>query len=113
MTIKHGLMVAALATVAIAVWILEPGQYLSLDYLKAQQLAQRAYVELHPLQSSVLCFGIYMIATALSIPGAVAMTLAAGAVFGLLWNADCVIRKHGRRDTRVSHGALCAPRFRN
>jgi len=84
-TIKHGLMVAALATVAIAVWILEPGQYLSLDYLKAQQLALRAYVELHPLQSSVLCFGIYMIATALSIPGAVAMTLAAGAVFGLLW----------------------------
>ncbi|WP_409523196.1 FAD-dependent oxidoreductase [Nitrincola sp. MINF-07-Sa-05] len=58
---------------------------LSLDNLKAQQLALESWRDQHPLMSSLVFFGIYVLVTALSLPGAAVMTLAGGAIFGLLW----------------------------
>ncbi|MGE0485715.1 MAG: FAD-dependent oxidoreductase [Gammaproteobacteria bacterium] len=75
------LIVAALVLIAV----LEPGRYLNLDYLKTQQAGLQAAVATHPVRASLLCFAIYAVATALSVPGAVVMTLAAGAVFGTAW----------------------------
>ena len=49
-----------------------------------------AYVAAYPLRASLICFGIYVAATALSVPGAIVMTLAVGAVFGLIWGAVIV-----------------------
>ena len=36
-----------------------------------------------PLETGLLYFAVYVVATAVSIPGAVILTLAAGAMFGL------------------------------
>jgi pyruvate/2-oxoglutarate dehydrogenase complex dihydrolipoamide dehydrogenase (E3) component/uncharacterized membrane protein YdjX (TVP38/TMEM64 family) len=61
------------------------GQYLSLQSLKDQQAAIEAFRAKDPLLSIAGFFVIYVIVTALSFPGAALMTLAGGAIFGLLW----------------------------
>jgi pyruvate/2-oxoglutarate dehydrogenase complex dihydrolipoamide dehydrogenase (E3) component/uncharacterized membrane protein YdjX (TVP38/TMEM64 family) len=62
---------------------LDLGRYLSFEQLKA---SQAGFAQLHaqqPLTVAAVYFLIYVLATALSIPGAVIITLAGGAVFGL------------------------------
>jgi len=53
-------------------------QFLSLDYLKSQQSALENFVQEEPLLSSVVYFVIYVLVTAISLPGATIMTLAGG-----------------------------------
>jgi uncharacterized membrane protein YdjX (TVP38/TMEM64 family) len=62
----------------------ELGQYVSLEYIKASQHRfQALYLENRVLV--VLAYmGIYIAVTALSLPGAVVLTLAGGGLFGLL-----------------------------
>jgi pyruvate/2-oxoglutarate dehydrogenase complex dihydrolipoamide dehydrogenase (E3) component/uncharacterized membrane protein YdjX (TVP38/TMEM64 family) len=80
-----------LAAAAIAAFFaFDLGRYLSLDVLKARQEALQAYASANPLQSAAIFFGIYVAATALSIPGAVILTLAAGAVFGF-WRGLLIV----------------------
>ena len=84
-------LIAALIVTAITALVLvEPGRYLTLDYLKSERAVLEAYVAAYPLRASLICFGIYVAATALSVPGAIVMTLAVGAVFGLIWGAVIV-----------------------
>ncbi|PKO33574.1 MAG: pyridine nucleotide-disulfide oxidoreductase [Betaproteobacteria bacterium HGW-Betaproteobacteria-7] len=61
------------------------GQYISLQSLKDQQAAIEAYRANNPLLSIASYFIVYVIVTALSFPGAALLTLAGGAIFGLLW----------------------------
>ena len=61
------------------------GQYLTLDYLKAQRAEWQVMLAENPVAFGVGFFVIYVAVTALSLPGAAIMTLAAGAVFGLWW----------------------------
>lgn len=60
------------------------GQYLTLEYLKA---SQARFLELY-LENRLLVvaayMGIYIVVTALSLPGATVMTLAGGGLFGLV-----------------------------
>ena len=84
---KRRSTIAALIVTAVALCIVvfDPGQYLNLEYLRTQQRGLEALVAAHPVRASLIAFAVYTGATALSIPGAIVMTLAAGAVFGLLW----------------------------
>ena len=61
------------------------GQYLNLQTLKAQQASIEAFREARPVFAIALYFSIYVLVTALSLPGATLLTLAGGAIFGLLW----------------------------
>ncbi|XVJ70009.1 MAG: FAD-dependent oxidoreductase [Rhizobacter sp.] len=76
------LILAVLGLVA-AFFIFDGGQYLSLAYLKSRQTELAGLYESHPWKVAGLFFGVYVLVTALSLPGAVIMTLAAGAIFGL------------------------------
>jgi uncharacterized membrane protein YdjX (TVP38/TMEM64 family) len=58
------------------------GRLLTLDNLKASRNAFVGLYEAKPLLTAASFFGIYVVAAALSIPGALILTLAAGAVFG-------------------------------
>lgn len=80
------LLVAA-AIVAAAIVFFATGAYrhLTLDNVKAQQAALQAWSASHPVRSGAAFFAAYVAITGLSLPGAALMTLAAGAVFGLLW----------------------------
>ncbi len=77
----------AAGTAAVAALLLyrhfELGQLLTLDNLKASRDALVGRYQAQPLMTAWGFFGIYVLATALSIPGAVVLTLAAGAIFGL------------------------------
>jgi pyruvate/2-oxoglutarate dehydrogenase complex dihydrolipoamide dehydrogenase (E3) component/uncharacterized membrane protein YdjX (TVP38/TMEM64 family) len=64
--------------------------YLDLQYLKAQQDTIDAYFAANPLLTAGIYFAIYVLVTAFSLPGAAVMTLAGGAIFGLLWGTVVV-----------------------
>ena len=61
------------------------GALLTLDNLKASRDALQVRVQAQPLATAAVFFAVYVAAAALSIPGAVILTLAAGAMFGLGW----------------------------
>ncbi len=60
------------------------GQYFSLAELKQRRDALAAFAESRPLLSIGSYFVIYVLITGLSLPGAAILTLAGGAIFGLL-----------------------------
>lgn len=59
-------------------------KYVTLVALKEHQQALSRFHALHPLGFPLLFIGLYVVQTALSLPGATLMTLAAGAVFGTI-----------------------------
>lgn len=57
----------------------------TLDYLKSQHLKWMAAYQQNPIVSLSLYFLVYVLMTALSLPGAGALTLMGGAIFGFFW----------------------------
>jgi pyruvate/2-oxoglutarate dehydrogenase complex dihydrolipoamide dehydrogenase (E3) component/uncharacterized membrane protein YdjX (TVP38/TMEM64 family) len=74
----------AIALLILAFFFFDLGRFFSLDYLKQ---SQAQFGELYAQQPGLVIgsfFAIYVGVTALSLPGAAIMTLAAGAIFGLV-----------------------------
>jgi len=65
-------------------------QYLTLDTLKSKQGAIENYRSIHPELTAIIYGLIYIAVTGLSLPGATILTLAGGAVFGVLWGTVIV-----------------------
>lgn len=63
---------------------------LSLDTLKMHQQTLIDRVEQAPLQSALIYFAVYVLLSALSIPGAALLTLLGGALFSL-WEATLLV----------------------
>src|SRR5262245_48684054 len=80
---KLALAIVLLALV-IAFFVFDLGHYFSLAYLKSSQVEFAGLYANHPAMVVGVFFAIYVAVTALSFPGAAVMTLAAGAIFGLL-----------------------------
>ncbi len=79
------LVILALLVAAIAgFFMVGLGDYLSLDALKASKAEIDGYYALHPVILIAVFFVLYVAVTAASLPGAAIMTLAAGAIFGLV-----------------------------
>ena len=85
MSLRKLSVLAAVVALVVLYFALDLGRFFSLDALKAQQAALDAYRQSHPWLTAGIYFVIYVAVTALSLPGAAIMTLAGGAVFGLLW----------------------------
>lgn len=85
MSAKKLLGLAALATLIALFFGLELNQYFNLDTIKAQQSNLEQHVSSQPLLASAIYFVVYVVVTALSLPGAALMTLIGGALFGLGW----------------------------
>ncbi len=58
------------------------GQYLNLEWLKAQQQALHGWEQANPWRAAIGFFAVYVLVTGLSLPGATILGLAAGAIFG-------------------------------
>lgn len=86
---KVGLL-AFLVTAIAASFIFDLGAYLTLDALKARQADLALLQENRPLVIIGGFFLIYVTVTALSLPGAAILTLAAGAMFGL-WLGTLIV----------------------
>ncbi|MCP4928574.1 MAG: pyridine nucleotide-disulfide oxidoreductase, partial [Gammaproteobacteria bacterium] len=59
-------------------------QSITLENFKAQQTEANNWVTEHPFIATISYLAIYIIVTAINIPGAAAMTLIAGALFGII-----------------------------
>jgi pyruvate/2-oxoglutarate dehydrogenase complex dihydrolipoamide dehydrogenase (E3) component/uncharacterized membrane protein YdjX (TVP38/TMEM64 family) len=81
---KKLVVVTLLAVVAGAFFYFDLNTYLTLDGLKASMDTFTSSIEQNPVLSIALFFVLYVAVTALSLPGAAILTLAAGALFGLL-----------------------------
>ncbi|MGH8247988.1 MAG: pyridine nucleotide-disulfide oxidoreductase, partial [Gammaproteobacteria bacterium] len=73
-----------MALLILAFFALGLDQFFSLEVLKLQQARLADYHAARPVRTAVLFFCLYVAVTGLSIPVAAIMTLAAGAMFGLL-----------------------------
>ena len=81
---KKIIILAALAALVAAYFIFDLGQYLTLDGIKALAGDLAAFQQENPLAVIAGFFLAYVAVTAASLPGAAIMTLAAGALFGVL-----------------------------
>jgi len=69
---------------------LDLGQYLNLEYLKSRHADLVSWRDADPFQMALVFFLVYVVVTAVSLPGAAVMTLAVGAIFGLFWGTVLV-----------------------
>jgi pyruvate/2-oxoglutarate dehydrogenase complex dihydrolipoamide dehydrogenase (E3) component/uncharacterized membrane protein YdjX (TVP38/TMEM64 family) len=90
MTRSRLLVLAAAAILIAAFFAFDFERYLTLDSLKAQQATIAVYRDAHPWNAAGIYFILYVVVTGLSLPGAAVLTLAGGAIFGLLWGTVLV-----------------------
>jgi len=81
---KKLFIVLTLAALLAAYFAFDLGHYVSLAYLKQSQTTFAAAFAQNPVGVIAIFFIIYVAATAVSLPGATILTLAAGALFGQL-----------------------------
>ncbi len=79
------LLAALLAGLIVAFFALDLGRFFNLETLKSQQAAIDAWYRAQPYATVLIYFLLYVAVTGLSLPGAAILTLAGGAIFGLLW----------------------------
>jgi len=83
-------LLAFISALIAAFFIFDLQSHLTLEALKAQQQAIGTYRSNHPGMAVAIYALIYIAVTGLSLPGAAILTLAGGAVFGLLWGTVIV-----------------------
>ncbi len=79
-------LVAAIILLVIVFFAFDLQRFLTLAYLKEQQLAFANFYASNRLLTIAIYFALYVLVTALSLPGAAVMTLAGGALLGF-WTA--------------------------
>ncbi|WP_417434355.1 FAD-dependent oxidoreductase [Idiomarina abyssalis] len=85
MSAKKLLLLLVIITLFVSAFAFDLTQYLSLDVLKEkQQQLNQLFVD-YPFTVFAIYFVIYVVTTALSLPGATILTLGSGAIFGLGW----------------------------
>ncbi|MDP1904782.1 MAG: FAD-dependent oxidoreductase [Pseudomonadota bacterium] len=87
---KRLILIGVIAASIVAFFALDLGRFLTLDALKAGQSQFAAWYDARPGLVLGGYFVIYVVVTALSLPGAAVMTLAGGALFGL-WTGTLVV----------------------
>lgn len=82
---KSKLILFTLLLVAIgAFYISGASEYLDFHTIQSNLDRIKNYRELHPYRTLAIFMGAYVLITSLSIPGAIVLTLLAGAIFGVL-----------------------------
>jgi uncharacterized membrane protein YdjX (TVP38/TMEM64 family) len=88
--IQRLLIIAAIIVAVVLFKVFGLGQYLTLEYLKASQDKFSQLYGENRLAVIATYLAVYIIVTALSLPGAAVMTLAGGAMFGFWVGLICV-----------------------
>jgi len=85
MNLKKILLIAAALVAVILFFTLDLGRFLTLAALKQNRQALLGYYAAHPGATVAGFLAIYILQSALSLPGAAILSLASGAIFGSLW----------------------------
>lgn len=80
---KRFFILAGIAALVLLFFLLDLSRFLTLEGLKSSLGQFEAWRAASPVLVGLAFFGIYVGVTALSLPGAAVMTIAAGALFGL------------------------------
>ncbi len=83
-------LVIVLLTCVVVFFVFDLQRFFTLEMLKAQQESVAGFKAANPLLASAIYATLYVAVTGLSLPGATVMTLAGGALFGLLWGTILV-----------------------
>ena len=78
------LILLVFAAVVAAFYFLDLGKYLTLESLKSNRVQLMELRTAHAVLSAAVFILIYVVQTAFSLPGAAILSLAAGAIFGVL-----------------------------
>jgi pyruvate/2-oxoglutarate dehydrogenase complex dihydrolipoamide dehydrogenase (E3) component/uncharacterized membrane protein YdjX (TVP38/TMEM64 family) len=78
------LIFIVIAALVAAFFAFDLGHYFSLAYLKSSQQAFQTYYQANPVQTMAIFLVVYIVVCALSLPGAAILTLAGGALFGVV-----------------------------
>ncbi len=87
---KKIIIIAIISALLVAFFAFDVDQLLSLESIKSSQDQIAEWKNAQPLLVGLGFLGIYIAVTALSLPGAAVMTLAAGAFFGVVWGTIIV-----------------------
>ena len=74
-------LIVAIITVFM---VFDLGHFLTFEFIKSQQAELQSFYQQNSLLTIVGFFSLYVIVTGASLPGALILTLAAGAIFGLV-----------------------------
>jgi len=77
-------LILIIVALVIAFFYFDLKNYLSLDYIKEQRENFNIYYNENTIQTIAIYLIIYILATALSLPGAAILTLLGGAIFGVV-----------------------------
>jgi len=86
----QALVLLAIGLAVAAFIALDLQRFVTLDEIKSRQAAVAAYRDAHPLPAAAAFAVLYVAMTGLSLPGAAVLSLAGGALFGLLWGTVLV-----------------------
>lgn len=78
------MLLIVLLILAGSFFVFDLGQYFTLGHLKEHQMTFTRYYDQHAGLTLLIYFSIYVLMAALSLPGAAVLTLAGGALFGLV-----------------------------
>ena len=84
MNTKKILILSLIAFLAALFFYFDLGRFLTLEALKENREQTAAYYATHRPTTVFLFMAIYVVQTALSLPGAAVLSLAAGAIFGAM-----------------------------
>src|SRR6267378_3315172 len=85
MSSRRLLLAALLAGSIAAFFAFDLGQYFRIEFFQSRQSAIEEFRRASPLATAAIFFAIYVAVTGSSVPGAAILSLAVGAIFGLLW----------------------------
>jgi pyruvate/2-oxoglutarate dehydrogenase complex dihydrolipoamide dehydrogenase (E3) component/uncharacterized membrane protein YdjX (TVP38/TMEM64 family) len=83
-------ILTAVLVLIVMFFAFDLGRFFTLEALKAEQASIAAYRDAHPWSAALAYFVVYVLVTGLSLPGAAVLTLAGGALFGVLWGTVIV-----------------------
>jgi pyruvate/2-oxoglutarate dehydrogenase complex dihydrolipoamide dehydrogenase (E3) component/uncharacterized membrane protein YdjX (TVP38/TMEM64 family) len=83
--VKRGMVFAIIVAALVAAYAFDLHQLFTLERLKDSREQLEGWRLQNPLLASLGFFGVYVVSTALSIPGAVILTLGGGFLFGFWW----------------------------
>ncbi|WP_323845010.1 TVP38/TMEM64 family protein [Microbulbifer magnicolonia] len=87
---KKILLLGVLLALGLAFYLFDLHQWLTLEKLKAGRAQFQQWQAASPILVGLLFTIFYIVVTGLSLPGAAILSLAAGAIFGLLWGTVIV-----------------------
>ena len=81
------MMIISIALVVVLFYFLDLGRFLTLESLKTNRAALAQFYADHRFAMVAIFITVYIVQTALSLPGAAVLSLAAGALFGTVMGA--------------------------